>query len=375
MHDSASTRRTFLQHGLALLAATPTVPALLDPAAVTAASPRDVPLTARPDGTDGRALVIVQLSGGNDGLNTVVPFTDDSYHRARPTLRLAAKPVHALNDTVGLHPNLCGLLDLYARGNMALLQAVGYPNADRSHFRAADVWHSARPECAEPPTGWLGRYFDGACGGDAGPDVGVHCGATLPLSMRGERVTPLTLGRGESVGPVAHGKTSAGYPTGEFGDDLRRVAAMIRGGAPTRVYSVQLGGFDTHTNQRNRHDRLMRTFGDAIGAFWRELRAQRDDGRVLMLAFSEFGRTVAENASGGTDHGAAAPVFLFGPGVKGDVYGENPSLTDLDSGGLKHQVDFRRVYATILQQWLDAPSEPVLGRRFEVLPLIRRRRN
>jgi uncharacterized protein (DUF1501 family) len=161
------------------------------------------------------------------------------------------------------------------------------------------------------------------------------------------------------------------YPRGELADGLRLVAAMIRGGMSTRVYYVHLGGFDTHANERGRHDQLMQRFGEAVAAFWADLKSQKNDERVLMMTFSEFGRRVAQNASGGTDHGAAAPMFLFGPRVKGGVVGNNPSLTDLDAGDIKHQFDFRGVYATVLQQWLDTPSKPILGQQFKLLPVVR----
>ena len=431
MQHHMSTRRVFLQRGLALLAATPTVPAFLDQTVMAIANPLDMPLTQRPSGKDGKVLVVVQLAGGNDGLNTVVPFADDNYHRARPGIRHDPKTLHRLNDTTGLHPNLRPFLDLYERGEMSVVQGVGYPNPDRSHFRAMDIWHSAQPEREQASSGWVGRYFDNACVG-ADPDVGVNIGDTLPLAMQGERVTPLALERPESYrykgidrqryealnglaavpGSPAHPaaspppkrgytteasqldflhrtaldaklssedilrvtrehQASGGYPRGELGDGLRLVAAMIRGGLSTRVYYVHLGGFDTHANQRGRHDRLMQSFGDAVGAFWADLKGQKNDERVMMMTFSEFGRRVAQNASGGTDHGAAAPMFLFGPRVKGGIHGDNPSLTDLDNGDIKYRVDFRSVYATVLQQWLDTPSKPVLGQQFKTLPLLR----
>ena len=431
MQHHMSTRRVFLQRGLALLAATPTVPAFLDQTVMAIANPLDMPLTQRPSGKDGKVLVVVQLAGGNDGLNTVVPFADDNYHRARPGIRHDPQTLHRLNDATGLHPNLRPLLDLYERGDMSVVQGVGYPNPDRSHFRAMDIWHSAQPEREQASSGWVGRYFDNACVG-ADPDVGVNIGDTLPLAMQGERVTPLALERPESYrykgidrqryealnglaavpGSPAHPaaspppkrgytteasqldflhrtaldaklssedilrvtrehQASGGYPRGELGDGLRLVAAMIRGGLSTRVYYVHLGGFDTHANQRGRHDRLMQSFGDAVGAFWADLKGQKNDERVMMMTFSEFGRRVAQNASGGTDHGAAAPMFLFGPRVKGGIHGDNPSLTDLDNGDIKYRVDFRSVYATVLQQWLDTPSKPVLGQQFKTLPLLR----
>jgi uncharacterized protein (DUF1501 family) len=322
-------------------------------------------------------------------------------------------------------------MDLYERGSMSIVQAVGYPNPNRSHFRATDIWESAQPEREQPGSGWLGRYFDNACSG-ADPHAGINIGDTHPLAMQGERVTPLSFERPEGYrykGPdrdryallnglkdgagqaarvdvKAPGKKAqtteasqldflhrtamdaqissddilratqnhrpgADYPRGELGEGLRLVAGMIRGGLPTRVYYVHLGGFDTHANERGRHDRLMESFAGAVSAFWTDLKAQKNDERVLMMTFSEFGRRVAQNASGGTDHGAAAPMFLFGPRVKGGLVGDNPSLTDLDNGDVKHQVDFRSVYATVLQSWLDTPSKPVLGQQFKLLPIVK----
>jgi uncharacterized protein (DUF1501 family) len=423
MRDYLSTRRVFLQRGLAMLAAAPTVPAFLDQTVMAMANPLDTPLTQQPSGKDGKVLVVVQMAGGNDGLNTVVPFADDVYHRVRPGIRHEPKTLLKLSDTLGLHPNLRTLMDLNERGQMAIVQAVGYPNPNRSHFRATDIWESAQPEREQAASGWVGRYFDNACAG-ADPHVGVNIGDTLPLAMQGERVTPLTLERPESYryrgpdrlryeelnrigqkGPAVDQASKTGrpstldflhrtamdaqlssddilrvaqshqpaseYPRGELADGLRLVAAMIRGGMSTRVYYVHLGGFDTHANERGRHDQLMQRFGEAVAAFWADLKSQKNDERVLMMTFSEFGRRVAQNASGGTDHGAAAPMFLFGPRVKGGVVGNNPSLTDLDAGDIKHQFDFRGVYATVLQQWLDTPSKPILGQQFKLLPVVR----
>jgi uncharacterized protein (DUF1501 family) len=340
MRQNTPTRRTFLGQSAALLAA-PAVPALFDQSLHTGST----------GAADDNVLVVVQLTGGNDGLNTVVPFIDDDYHRLRPGLRLEAGGVHKLTDTVGLHPNLRPLLDPYGRGEMVVIQGVGYPGHDRSHFRAADAWHSARPEYPDPSSGWIGRYLDRASGGIRGASLG----GVTPLAMRGERCMPLELS----------------HPRGELRAGLRVVASAIREGSPARVYFVQLGGFDTHSNQRARHGRLMRDFGEAVGAFRADLAAQGNADRVMMLAFSEFGRAVAENAAGGTDHGSAGPVLLFGPHVNGGVYGTAPSLTDLDAGGLRHHVDFRSVYATVLERWLAAPSAPILGRRFDLLPVVK----
>ena len=224
MLQNTSTRRTFLCQSAALLAA-PAVPDLLGVS--TAASPAGA--------AEGNVLMIVQLAGGNDGLNTVVPFADDAYHRLRPGLRHEAVSVHKLADTVGLHPNLRPLLDLYGRGEMAVVQGVGYPGQDRSHFRATDAWHSARPECPDPVSGWIGRYLDRARGGGRGASLG----GVTPLAMKGEHSMPLEWSQ----------------PCGGIREGLHVVASAVRAGGPDRVYFTQFGGFDTHCNQRPRHDR------------------------------------------------------------------------------------------------------------------------
>jgi uncharacterized protein (DUF1501 family) len=291
-----------------------------------------------------------------------------------------------------------------------------------------DIWHSAEPEREAPTSGWLGRYFDNACDG-CDPHVGVNIGETVPLSMRGARITPLSFEKPENykyagrdrkgyervndigaaaveVGATKKGKievataqdqlqfltrtamdaqvssdniqrlaknyqTSSQYPGGEFGQGLRTIAAMIAGGLPTRVYYVSLGGFDTHANQRGRHEQLMQQFAAGVSAFWKDMKRQENEDRVLMMTFSEFGRRVDQNASGGTDHGAAAPMFFFGKSVKSGVIGKHPSLTDLDQGDLKYNIDFREAYAAVLQQWMDAPSKPVLGQQFKPLSFLK----
>jgi uncharacterized protein (DUF1501 family) len=440
MEKHVSTRRVFLQRGLTLLAAAPTVPAFLDQTVMAMANPLGSTSTQQPTGKDGKILVVVQLAGGNDGLNTVIPYADDAYHRARPALRHDDKSVLKVNDYIGLHPNLKGLKGLYDDGRMAIVQGVGYPNPNRSHFRATDIWTSAQPEKEQPSSGWVGRYFDNTCAG-ADPHVGVAIGGQLPLAMQGEKIRPLSFERPESykynghdlehylelnkaqpeaavasAGPVtpasklykpakkqveavteteqldflhrtamdaqvssdevlrltrAGKETGADYPRTEFGNSLQTVAAMIRGGLPTRVYYVTMGGFDTHAGERGRHDNLMQQVSDGIGAFWNDMKKSGCDERVLMMTFSEFGRRVQQNASGGTDHGAAAPMFVFGKGIHQGVIGKHPSLTDLDQGDLKYNTDFRSVYASILQNWMDTPSKPILGQQFPLLPIVK----
>jgi uncharacterized protein (DUF1501 family) len=410
------------------------------------ANPFDTPLTQQPSGKDGKILVVVQLSGGNDGLNTVVPYGDDAYHRARPAIGHDGKSILKIDNYLGLHPNLAPLKNLFDDGRMSIVQGVGYPNPNRSHFRSMDIWHSGEPEKEVVTTGWIGRYFDNTCTG-ADPHVGVSIGEQMPLAMKGDRIIPLSFDRPEtyryngrdkedyfklnkidpntgatdSSFPLASSRTNAPgsakpqaasrakpiitpdsqldflhrtamdaqmssddilrmtsrhttpaqYPNGQFGAGLRTIAAMIAGGLPTRVYYVSLGGFDTHAGERGRHDNLMTQFAQGVGAFWQDLKKQENADRVMMMTFSEFGRRVEQNASGGTDHGAAAPMFLFGPKLKQGIVGKHPSLTDLDSGDLKFHTDFRSVYASVMQTWLETPSKPVLGGQFATLPLLK----
>jgi uncharacterized protein (DUF1501 family) len=440
MQKNLSTRRIFLQKGLTLLAVAPTIPSFLDQTVLALSNPSDVLRTAAPTGKDGKILVVVQLSGGNDGLSTVVPYADDAYHRARPLIRHAPNEVLKINDYIGLHPNLTAFKDLYDQGHLSIIQGVGYPNPNRSHFRSMDIWQSAQPDRETPTSGWIGRYFDCTCAG-ADPHVGVAMGETLPMAMQGDRILPLSFERPESykyngqdfnrylklnkkdgvvpapapsegLSPKAHGSPSVGagkpeltpasqldflhrtamdaqvssddilritrgheptteYPNGDFGASLKTVAAMIAGGLPTRVYYVSLGGFDTHAGERQRHDNLMTQLSAGIGAFWKDLKSQKNDDRVMMMTFSEFGRRVSQNASGGTDHGTAAPMFVMGKSIKSGVLGKHPSLTNLDQGDLKFNTDFRSVYATVLENWLETPSKPILGSQFDKLGVVK----
>lgn len=430
-----TTRRIFLAKGLTILAAGATVPTFLNRTAFAIGRPFDQLLTGQASGIDGKILVVVQLSGGNDGLNTLVPFSDDAYYRARPNLAIPADQTLKLNEQLGLHPQLAGLKELYDNGTMSVVQGVGYPNPNRSHFRSMDIWHTANPESETITSGWLGRYFDAQCCGadpkdakddiEPDPHIGVALGDSSFLAMQGERVMPLSFERPQDYryqgpqedafaklnkqhgAPGAAADTAAGelefltrvamdaqvsserilrvttahqpavqYPVGPFAEQLRIVAAMIKGELPTRVYYTSLGGFDTHAGQGGRHDQLMRQLAEGVKAFLADLKQQGNDERVLVMTFSEFGRRVAQNASQGTDHGTAAPMFFFGhhKHLKAGLMGQHPSLTDLDSGDLKYNVDFRTCYAGVLQQWLDTDAETcarILGAKFEPAPLVR----
>jgi len=398
-------------------------------------------LTQPVTGKDGTILVVLQMAGGNDGLNMIVPFADDAYHRARPRLSLPADQILKIDDYVGLNPKLAGLKSLYDEGHVAIVQGVGYPNPNRSHFRSTEIWQTASDADRTLNEGWLGRYFDNCCGG-ADPTVGVAIGEETPQAFAAKNPTGVTFSRpeqfrfrpsepdggrmsaeemlfrqlnetasgeesvaapdGASVGAI-NGKTKSDlstldflqrtaldaqlssdkilaiarkskstvtYPQGQLAASLNIIARMIGGGLPTRVYYASQGGFDTHAGQINAHQRLMTEFNDAVTAFLSDLKQQGNFERVLLMTFSEFGRRVQENANGGTDHGAAAPTFVLGGAIKPGLFGKYPSLTDLDHGDLKFNTDFRSVYGTVLDRWLKAPSQTVLGRKFPGLGIV-----
>ncbi len=419
------TRRSLLGAGLTMVSAAATVPGFIGTAG-TALADTTMRLKHKPGVPEDRVLVVVQLSGGNDGLNTVVPYGQSAYYRARQTLGVNEREVLAIPgvDGVGLNPVLRPVLGLMEQGRAAVVQGVGYPNPNRSHFVSMDIWHTASPETqGRGGRGWIGRALDGV---DT-PD-GLSCvamGAEAPLATYGEISravsfespdlfkwsgrelhpaidhaydavldTPLG-GKLDSGGSVSDDplafvqrtalnarvasdkirkavdqRTAESFPGSGLGRQLSTVAKMIRADLPTRVYYVNHGGFDTHAGQQFAHPNLLRQFAEAIDAFQRELERSGDASRVVTLAFSEFGRRVKQNASGGTDHGVAGPVFLFGDAVRPGLWGEHPSLHDLDDGDLKHAIDFRSVYADVLGNWMKLNDGEVLGRKFRSTGLI-----
>lgn len=418
----AFTRRAFLQKGLVMISAASTVPLFLQRSAFGLSNPWDVMLTSSIAGVpQDHVLVVVQLGGGNDGLNTVVPWGNDDYYRNRPGINIAANDVLKIKDAdgYGLHPSLADLMALYDEGLVATIHGVGYPNPNRSHFTSMDIWHTADPQ---RPTGngWLGRYFDAACAGTPDPNIGIAIGREAPLAMTGKEVTAVSFenpslfqwmgeevegslekpydevnraGELQGVDPnsqlgfltrtaldaqvasdqilsAVRRPSTADYPGNALAQQLRMVAAMIGGGLPTRVYYVTLGGFDTHAGQPGTHANLLTQFATSMRAFYEDLKAQGNADRVLTMTFSEFGRRVRQNASAGTDHGTAAPMFLMGPMVKPGVHGAHPSLTDLDAGDLKFTLDFRSVYATVLEKWLGADSRKILGSTFRPAAIL-----
>lgn len=374
---------------------------------------------------DGRILVVIELSGGNDGLNTVVPLADDAYAKARPTLAVPAKAALRLDDAFGLHPELQRLRALWDDGQLAVVHGVGYPQPNRSHFASMDIWHSADPGGGLRRSGWLGRTLAAHAGGDARALPGMQVGGELSLAMRPEhgqvpsisgpeslllRTDPRSgqdaaaelrtipalsaFPRGEDEAPalrcareafaaacaegerlrrLAAGYTPAVAYEGGLGQRLGFVARMIDARTPARIYYTSTGGYDTHASQEGAHNNLHRGFARALGDFLRDLAEHGHRDRVAVLVFSEFGRRVAENGSRGTDHGTAGPVFLAGFPVRGGLYGTHPSLTDLDQGDLKFTTDFRSVYASVLRGWLHAPDASILGAEYPSLPLFRGR--
>jgi uncharacterized protein (DUF1501 family) len=391
-----------------------------------------------PTGKDASILVVLQMAGGNDGINTVVPYANDFYHKARPVIGLKAENVLKLNDQVGLHGAMTGFKSLYDAGQLSVIQGVGYPNPNRSHFRSTEIWQTASDSDRVEKHGWIGRYFDAACAG-ADPTVGVVIGNQLPESffaatpkgivfnnpqnyrfMANGAATeesykklnelemssplpddnsggsiamlpagmPMTGGRAvdfisrtaldaqhssdEVRAIAARVQNQAEYPGSQLGSSLKMVAKLIGGGLPTRIYYVSQGGYDTHTNQLASQSRLLGDLATSVKAFTDDLKAQGNMDRVLVMTFSEFGRRVSENANGGTDHGAAAPMFVIGHKVKAGLLGQYPSLApaDLFQGDVKYNVDFRSVYAGVLEHWLKTKSVPILGRQFTPLPVV-----
>ena len=393
------------------------------------AVPMLVPRMAFADQTLGtqvsgdNVLVIVQLSGGNDGLNTVVPFGNDDYHKARPRLALKKDEhgLHDIGDGFALNKGLRGFKSLYDAGNLAVVHGTGYPQANRSHFESMAVWHTADPSRSDPK-GWLGHYLDHMARGtqpdalsainigDEVPQALVNEGPPVPsiqnLGEFGLRFDDRTgfdrkledeivremaaasyddpklnyfarqannaIVSADEIRRVAERyEADANYPGG-LGERLKLIARLISGEFGTRVFYCQIGGFDTHANQMQQHENLLQQVGDSIKAFYDDLGAKGLAGKVTTMVFSEFGRRVGQNDSQGTDHGAAGPMFVVGPKVVGGQFGPPPSLApdQRDNGDLKHTVDFRRVYATLLDGWLNADSKAVLKNAYEHLPLI-----
>ncbi len=437
------TRRQFLQTTALGASITWTIPSFLSRTLAALEANAADSATQITTGKDAPILVVLQMAGGNDGLNTVVPFTNDFYFKARPALQIPAKDVLQLNNEFGFHPGMTGFKALFDEGRLSIIHGVGYPNPNRSHFRSTEIWQTASDANKIEKYGWLGRYFDNVCKG-CDPTIGINIGRQAPQAFTSAKPAGVSLDNpqnyrfasndskdglnstehffrelngtgtadfdsaemsaGATIAGVA-GKAAAtvspldylertaldaqvssdtilsitrkvqnqvNYPPSALANSLRLVARLIGGGLPTRIYYVSQGGYDTHANQTPAQDRLLRELAVSVQSFVKDLTAQGNADRVLIMTFSEFGRRVAQNANGGTDHGAAAPLFMIGPKMRAQFVGQFPSLSphDLRNGDLKFTTDFRSVYAGVLENWLRVPSATILGRKFPAVTCV-----
>jgi len=361
-----------------------------------------------------KVLVVLQLSGGNDGLNTVIPIRNDIYYRERPGLAITKDKALSLDTEAGLHPSLSNIKALYDEGNLAILNNVGYPNPDRSHFRSMDIWQSASSSDEYLNSGWLGRYLDAQCPGCSKPTQVLEMDDMLSLALSGEQMKGIALRdpkrlyetsqdpffkdsllagmREQAEDPTSYlykvmAETLSGadyifqqsklrpsvtvYPNTEIGKNLKTIASLISSDINTRVYYVSLGSFDTHVGQQAKQEKLFIDLNDAIKPFTDDLKSNHRFEDVLMMSFSEFGRRVGENRSGGTDHGTANNMFLISGGLKNKgLLNGMPDLSNLTEGDLNQQLDFKRVYATVLNKWLQADDYKILGKKYEYLNFI-----
>lgn len=412
-------RRDFLKGSISMLSlslAAKTLPFGLSPESVFAQSAPD------------RILIVVEMIGGNDGLNTCIPYTDKLYYDYRPTLAFPEAQVLKISDRIGLHPALAKLKDHYDQGNLAIVQNVGYPQPDLSHFRSRSIFHRADPTTQEyfDQSGWLGKYADLKLASSGNPLAVVNLGdgknsQSAPSSLVGEKYIPSTINSfasfqfqtdpkytGDRNNQINTFKKTNGvksedtefkhisesgvdgvesaeslqagikkytpsieYPTDSLGTQLQMAAQIIAAELGTQVIYTSYGGFDTHSAQKQEHHELLESFSLAVDAFFRDLTRLGKADKVILLSFSEFGRRPHENGSLGTDHGTAGPMFVVGNRVKGGLYGALPDLTKLDNAGnLIYSTDFRAVYATVLRDWLQTDPTAVLGAQFENLGFI-----
>jgi uncharacterized protein (DUF1501 family) len=360
---------------------------------------------------DDRILVVIQLTGGNDGLNTIIPFADERYQKARPKLAISASDVLSIDSQTGLHPSMRGIANLLEERKFCIVNGVGYSNPNRSHFESMDIWHSCQRKGSRSNDGWLGRLSASNTDPERTDSFGLHLGTEqMPLALAGRGVQTPSLATIEQLrwkgiskskldgeGAATMSKPRKGndtesslldfvsaststamqaskqldkamatpdkagdFPDSQLGEKLKVISRLILAGLRTQVYYVTLDGFDTHANQLAAHASLIRQWSDALTAFHKRMADAGCSNRVLAFTFSEFGRRVAENASQGTDHGAAAPTFLSGPNLGVSMLGDRPNLSDLDDGDIKFHTDFRSVYATLLEDWLGMPSKNIL---------------
>lgn len=398
------TRRSFLKKS-ALISASVLIPDFL----------KAFGSLVNPSQFNGKRLVVIQLSGGNDGLNCVVPFRNDIYHSLRPGIGLDEKTRIAITDEIALNINLTELADLYNSGYLTIINNVGYPNPNRSHFRSTDIWQSASDENQYWNTGWIGRYLDANCTDECSkPHSAIELDDTLSLALKGEKTKGLAFhdpnvlyltAQNEIIQKIAQTsyehdhdsvadflhktlrettqsadyiyekskiyKSSITYPVSDFAKRMKSIAELICSGSETQVYYISLPGFDTHAAQIGMHSRVLKTYSQTVKAFCDDLKANNLFEDTVILTFSEFGRRVKQNASKGTDHGTANNVYIInGKLSKPGIYNEMPNLQDLDEGDLKFNIDFRQVYATLIQHSLNGDADAILGKSFERLNFI-----
>jgi uncharacterized protein (DUF1501 family) len=362
-----------------------------------------------------KVLVVIQLSGGNDGLNTVIPYRNDIYYRSRPTIGIKRENALSLTDETGLHPALVGMKSLYDNGAMGILQNVGYPNPDRSHFRSMDIWQTGSASSEAWSNGWIGRYLDAQCKGCDKPVQALEIDDTLSLALKGELEKGLAFkdpnrlsgGNERFMNDLLHQHSSGGgdthhnvdylyktmgatlssasylkdqfkmyktkevYPNTALGSSMRTIARLIMSDISTKVYYVSHGTFDTHVNQVNSQNTLFKQLDEAVTAFTKDLQTNNRFQDVVVMTFSEFGRRVEQNASNGTDHGTANNMFIIGGGLKEKgLLNDGPNLEQLQDGDLQYKVDFKSVYATMLNKWLGADDKAILKHDYPLLSFV-----
>lgn len=364
----------------------------------------------------GKKLIVVQFSGGNDGLNTVVPVRNDLYYKARPVIAIPKSEALMLNTELGLNPVMKGLKSIYDEGYLTVINNVGYPNPNRSHFRSMDIWHSASDSNQYLSSGWIGRYLDAQCNGTDCKVAyeAIEVDDTLGLALKGEKSKGLalqnpqklykatqtkefkiltstenehpmgsnasylykTLSETVSSASYIYEKTKMyqskeAYPQSDLGKRLKTIAEMICSGLETNVFYVSMGSFDTHVNQKQQQEKLLQDYSEAMAVFIKDLKNNNRFDDTLIMTFSEFGRRVSQNASNGTDHGTASNLFLIsGKPKKAGVFNESPNLSDLDEGDLKFSIDFRDIYASILRNHLQTDPKLILGKNYKGLDVV-----
>ena len=360
----------------------------------------------------GKKLVILQLNGGNDGLNTFIPYRNDIYYQLRPRIGIDPGKVIQVTDDLGMNAGLSALQPLYDNGEFVIINNVGYPNPDRSHFRSMDIWQSASDSNVYLKTGWLGRMLDSCCPPDAGPYLGLESNEMLSLALKGKRMKGMAvedinrlyrITKDPFLNDIAtahynHGdtldylyktlsdtkksvaylkekadlyKSSVSYPQNELANNLKGIAQLINSGIETKVYYASISGFDTHANQTVQQDSLLERVSESLASFIEDLRKGGQLDSTMVMVFSEFGRRVMENGSGGTDHGTANNVMILGGNLKKSGFlNEGPDLMNLEDDDLIYSIDFRQIYATLLENFLEVDSKAVLGKSFEKLAFI-----